>query len=869
MITVEELNNLRQRGQWDELGARSRELLEERPTAEAALRGVVQSIEKTGDKGDEYENALLRLLEQKSRTQETAQKLAEFYKEQGNTVESLKHYEISLRAAVEDRHYNAIDSLWTELIESEPENTAFFLSITDLLHEQKHSQKAAGLLESLIEACAEREDWTAQLTAYRRLLEYTPERDSLRQDIVNAYKEIFGEAVLFDRIVKHVRILESRPIEEAINDLEEYLFFLPGQFVMHPDWGVGRVKELDIVTRRCRINFQRKKGHRMGLDLAHKALDRLEAENFRVLAVIDKERLAKLKEEKPIELIKIVLKSFGGSLTGKQLKEHMVPAVMADRHWSSWWTNTSSALRKDPYIAVSSGANKTYSLREEAMSEEDDIIKRFDAAKIPLVKVERVYEYLRTTRRSDLNEAVLKHFSAKLKSLIKRRKGAGERVEMWYANEDLKAFIEGVESADESVLDDIALDVDKAKLTLRRLRYKTHEERFAERVRRHHPEAWAVIFEEWLLSPNVFIRDELAKTLMNEDESERLNAIIEKIAANYRDYPSPFIWLAERQLTGAADWLGGRISNASIIERLLLLVDFLTSQAKRRERDEGLELRKVAGDAREIIRRNHYLLFKKHIAEADESLAQAIYRRAQANEGLDARSSADLVTIIRARFPTLMKADTLTEESPMPDGLLCLPDSLDAKRALLKRLVEFEMPQVVVEIDTARQQGDLRENAEYHAARDKHKLLSSQTAELQDQLQIAKAVHPEEITYDAVGFGVRFTVSPTGADESETYTMLGPWESDPDRNVLSYQAPFARTFMGAKAGDIIEVELPMHTGQYEVIAIDPIPREQIQAISLRVAKAEPASTASYEDEDSDDETGEETTVAAPYEGEAS
>ncbi|MBZ0258909.1 hypothetical protein K8I31_22795, partial [bacterium] len=513
------------------------------------------------------------------------------------------------------------------------ENIDFFISLTDILFEQKHPQKAAALLEQLLPSTEERQDWNGRLTVYKHILHYSPEKAEIRQAIVDTYRNIYGDAPLFDRIVKHTNILENRPLEEAQEAMDTLLAFLPDRFVIHPDWGVGRVKDLDIITKRVKINFQRKRNHRMGLDLAQTALDRLEPDDFRVLAVIDKDGLQKLKEENPVELVKIVLKSFGGSLNGKLMKEHMVPAVLADRHWSTWWSNTNSALRKDPYISVSAGANKVYSLRKEALSEEDDMIKRFDFAKIPHIKVERIYEYLRTTKRNDINDAIIKHFSDKLIALIQRRKGSGERVEMWYTNEDLKDYAEGIESADISILEPIASDLSRATRVVERLRFKSHEQRFAQYVRELHPDNWAQLFQEWLLSPWIMIRDDLANALVENGFETEFYALVEKICVNYREYPNSFIWLAEKQLTNAAAWLEGKVNGPQIIERLLLLVDYLTSQAKRREKEESAELRKVAGDAREIIRRNHYAVFKANISEADEALAQAIYRRAQANEG--------------------------------------------------------------------------------------------------------------------------------------------------------------------------------------------------------------------------------------------
>ena len=271
------------------------------------------------------------------------------------------------------------------------------------------------------------------------------------------------------------------------------------------------------------------------------------------------------------------------------------------------------------------------------------------------------------------------------------------------------------------------------------------------------------------------------------------------------------------------------MNNYSIIERLLLSVDYLSSQAKRRDREEALWLRKVAGDARDLFRKDRYSLFKECIKDADENGAQSIYRRAQTNEGLDSRTSADLTTIVRARFPDLF-AHSTDDSFALPQGLLCLKESYESKQALFKRLVSTDLPEVVQEIETARQHGDLKENAEYHAARDKQKLLASQTSELEEALHKAKAVDLAQVNLDRIEFGVQFTIQPAGSEIQEQYIMLGPWESNPEQHVLSYLAPFASAFMGKTVGELIEIDLPTHTGRYQIMAIEAISPERLQKI---------------------------------------
>lgn len=828
MASLDELNQIRQSENWELLLTKSRDLLQKDPGVSFALRAMVQALERLNRKDEEYEGALYRLLELKDRLFETAQKLAQYYKANDEKEEAIRHLEIAIEAAIEERQYNQIEDSWMELSELTPDNLAFFFNAARKLNDIKQHQRASVLLQMLLPACDDREDWNGRYQIMLKMFEFTPKDPSLRDQFINTLQKMIpGEEM--ERVLTHSQIRNERPLGEAMEEIEMFMNLLPDCFVRHPDWGIGRVKILDMDACRVTINFQRKRNHLMDVNLARKAVSFLDQNDFRVRRVMKPEDLAQEIKDHPGDFFKSVLKSLGGSLTAKEIKENLVPHIINVREWNSFWNAANSAVRSDPYVSVSSGSNKRYTIRETAASDEDELLQRFDETKAPHSKVDLIYCYLRTTKKNDLHDHVIRHFSQKIQSLTPRRRSKTERVELWFTNDDLTSYVEGIEPLPEKILEEALQELEKSVEILQRLRFKSHQLRCARRIRQIHQEEWPETFESLLLEPDVMIRDELTTMLTEDGHENRIVSMVDEALANFRKFPHTFIWLSERSLTRGCKWLDGKISPPVIIERLLLLIDYLTSQAKRREKDESNWLRKVAGNAREIIRKNRYAYFKEHIAEADESVAQSIYRRAQTNEGIDARTAADLTSFVRARFPDLF-AVTTEETSIIPEGLLCLKASLERKQALLKRLIEIDLPTVVIEIETAREHGDLKENAEYHAARDRHKLLSAQTSELQEALHIAKPIELRDVKTDSIGFGTLFRIAPFGSDIVEEYVMLGPWESNPDDNVLSYQAPFARFFIGKKVDETIDVELPLHTGRYTIVSIQPIPSERIERI---------------------------------------
>ena len=148
----------------------------------------------------------------------------------------------------------------------------------------------------------------------------------------------------------------------------------------------------------------------------------------------------------------------------------------------------------------------------------------------------------------------------------------------------------------------------------------------------------------------------------------------------------------------------------------------------------------------------------------------------------------------------------------------------------MERLATKDIPAVTREMEIAREQGDLRENAEYHAARERIRLLSTQAEELQEQLGMSEAVPLDRVDPSRVAFGTRVGLQPAAGGEAEIFHFLGPWESDPDRNILATTAPFAIPFMGAAVDERVEVELSTHTGRYVVESIEPIQAAEIASL---------------------------------------
>lgn len=141
--------------------------------------------------------------------------------------------------------------------------------------------------------------------------------------------------------------------------------------------------------------------------------------------------------------------------------------------------------------------------------------------------------------------------------------------------------------------------------------------------------------------------------------------------------------------------------------------------------------------------------------------------------------------------------------------------ALDAE---LKVLKSIERPAVIRAIAEAREHGDLSENAEYHAAREKQSFIEGRVKELEAVLSLAEVFDPAKLT-GAIKFGATVTLVDEDTEEKRAYQIVGEQEADIERGLLNIRSPLARALIGKNEGDSIEVKTPGGLRSYEVLRV--------------------------------------------------
>jgi transcription elongation factor GreA len=147
------------------------------------------------------------------------------------------------------------------------------------------------------------------------------------------------------------------------------------------------------------------------------------------------------------------------------------------------------------------------------------------------------------------------------------------------------------------------------------------------------------------------------------------------------------------------------------------------------------------------------------------------------------------------------------------------PEGYQKLQEELERLLKVDRPKNIKDIAEARAHGDLSENAEYHAAKERQSFIEGKIQEIETKLALAEVIDPSKISQSKIAFGAKVRVLDTEADEEYVFTLVGPDEADVRNGKISINSPVGRSLLGKEVGDTAVIKAPARTMEYEILEI--------------------------------------------------
>jgi transcription elongation factor GreA len=723
--------------------------------------------------------------------------LAEHYEKAGDAETAVDYYKKALHRFINRKLFTNVREIWSKLVNYCPEEIDFFLHVQKKVAANISEDKAAVLLQELYGAYRKRDDVDTALSILKLILQYD-ERDSwARKEIVDCFRAKYAEHSQVEEYVRLSNLTQTwRNVQEAIADFEKHISFDAGNFVFHRTWGVGRIA--DVKGDEIIIDFAKKRAHPMSLKMAVNALQTLNKSHIWVLkATWKKEKLREKVKGDPAWALKMTIRSFDNSCDIKRIKAEMVPAILTASEWTTWSAKAREMLKSDPSFGVNPENIDLFVVRDRPISVEEKLFNEFKAEKNFFDRVEtiRAFTTIKTAEPdSEYFGEMFNYFAGYLKSYSTANENV---VAAYLLVKNLVGKFPYLGSGLQFNFIELYEDIEDIVYVFTALKDAELKRELLQHIKLFLPN-WSEVYLK--LFPYA-LTNIIVDNLEAEGYTSKLVAMVQTCFENYREYREAAVWIFRNQRE--RPWFAE--TGLSYEKQLITLVHVLDVTYRE------IENHRDTTENRKINKQVQTILFKDGVLDAfidaaDTDTITRIYTLVDDVKDLDPAIKMRLRNRILDKRPTF-KFYGVEEKTIITRGLMVTTGKYQEKQRQLQHIMEVEVPANSKEIGFALSLGDLRENAEYKAAKEKQEILNATVAKLKDEIERAQLFDPSTVNSTRVAFGTVVALLNVTSGEDETYTILGPWESDPENNVISYLSPFGGTILNKRVGESFDFSI--------------------------------------------------------------
>jgi transcription elongation GreA/GreB family factor len=574
----------------------------------------------------------------------------------------------------------------------------------------------------------------------------------------------------------------------------------PGAFCFHRTFGFGEIVEYDAVASRILVNFEEKPRHAIDPVFALKHLKILPEDHILVQFRRDPEAVQKLLRDDPAGALQLVLAhSEDSRATQAEICDILGP-ILGEKGWKSWWLRAKRAAGQDSRIAEPEQKSGYYALRTEPVEQIDRLVDGVLMAKQLSKKMQSAQKLLDEEDISAQPGRAVPAYEELLR-LHRAAVGAGtdlDRLELLWLCGDFAAAL-GVDLPDdisrEETIRSIGAVVDLANsLSMVQLG------RFLTDMRKCFPETF-------LATCLLLVRNCTGRTvsctvnfLLANGHREDLCSSLEQWLRDGSMRASLLDWVIRNRSQGKYRELLAPLVGPKLLRLALAAVD---QESLRQSGTRKIPLAETISSDKALV--------EEILALDTQEMARDLAQMVLANQGFDPLTRRSILARFIRIFPELQKlldgrsVGTSAAGQAEETTLLVSQASLDAVKAEYEQLVTVRIPANTAAVETAREEGDLRENSMYKMARQEQDVLLARKAQIEKDLRRVQVVDFANVAVDRARIGSAVTLV-DGKGKKERLAILGAWDSDPAKKIIAYLTPLGRCILGKNVGDSVEME---------------------------------------------------------------
>lgn len=738
--------------------------------------------------------------------------IAKRYLQNGDKNGALSFYKKAFQRYLNVQNFQAVQDVWDLLLTLIPDDFSYLLGLAHKIIDRFNGEGGMKVLTQLFQLSIEKDNLDQAITSLKLMLATEPHSEWAREQLVSIYRKKYAGHSRLESCIDLSNLDKSyRDIHLAIDEFEKNIAFDKGSFVYHKTWSIGRIQE--ITHEKVIIDFASKRDHVMSLSMAFSSLQVLPKQHIWVLkSVFPKDKLkAKFIQDIPWGL-RTLITSNNNAATMKEMKSEIVPSILTAKEWTSWLNKAKKVLMSDPLIGFLPNENDVYTVRDTPISYEEKSLVIFRNEKRFYQKVKVIRDFLEHGDvESDFFIEMVKYF----RDQCSMYQGVNDQViSSLLLVQDLSARYPFIHEIDNTSFKHLYGLLDSVPQTFKAIEDSELKKAFISQVvvtedPEKVPYVLVSLYPYYLTS---FIMD----TLREQGKKKVIEDMFKKACRNYKENADLFTYLSrtydkkywEKKI---------KIPFETLVTSQLQLLDYAFN---------AIEAKKSTVENKKIAKTLLTILFEErtlfdYLSTCNEGQAQRINFIIQRMQGLDPSRKIEVKHAILERFPEFtFLGEEMSSTEMVSSGLLVTKQRYIDKQNELERIMNVDIPENSKEIGEALALGDLRENSEFKAAKEKQGILNTTMMRLTDEISKATVVTTENVDDSKISFGTLATLKNNITGDTVQYKILGPWESEPKDNIISYLAPFGAKLLNKKEGEQFTFEINEQPYDFTVISIE-------------------------------------------------
>lgn len=615
----------------------------------------------------------------------------------------------------------------------------------------------------------------------------TTNHEQLRQMVLTYLEKRYGDQKSFNEKIRLIGLRGKENFKGAVSNFELLNHMMKGKFVFHMGgWGVGEIMDVSMIREQLSVEFEYVPGKKdISFANAFNTLIPIPDDHFLALRFGNPDLLEQQAKENPVEVIRLLLRDLGPK-TATEIKDELCELVIPEEDWAKWWQNTRIKIKKDTMIEAPEDLRQPFVLRQSEISHEDRLRKLLEGKPETNHLIQMVYSFMRDFPETLKNPDFKIFLQNKLNETLSYPDLTdAQLLQLHFFLEDLsdeKHYPQVQEIIKNSK------NIEALVQSIEVLAYKKRALIVARKVRSD----WKELFLNLLFTIDQNpLRDYVFGELLQPETERDLKRKLEDLWVHPSRYPEVFLWYFQKIMSQKGLPFSDKEGKNRFFEALFVLLSHVEQTSSHRE---------LVKKIHNIITQGRFAIVREIMQDANIETVQEFLLLASKCHSLSDHDQKILHSLAEVVHPSL--AQTRKKQDNLADSNVIWTTEAGYKKVKdrIQQIATVETVQNAKEIEIARSHGDLRENAEFKSALEKRDRLQSELKMLSDQVNRARILTKVDIATDEVGVGCVVELK-NSQGKTVSYTLLGPWDADPNLGILSFQSKLAQEMKGSTIGD--------------------------------------------------------------------